>query len=142
MNSAVAITNLLYSYGACMDAGNFEGAAQLLSDATVRLMGGEEVPGRDMLGLWQRMVILHDGGLPGTKHVITNPILEIDDIAGIASCRSVYIVLQSLPGFPLQIIAAGRYDDRFGRADGIWRFTFRDYSLFDMQGDLSRHLRM
>jgi hypothetical protein len=50
--------------------------------------------------------------------------------------------LQSLPGFLLQIIASGRYHDRFARVDGHWRFTFRDYSMFDFQGDLSQHLRM
>ena len=142
MTSAVEITNLLYTYGERMDEGDLEGACALLAKATVRLSGGEERPGRDMFGIWQRMVILDEAGRPNTKHVITNPILDIDDAAGHATCRSYYTVLQGLPGFPLQIIAAGRYHDRFLREDGQWRFAFRDYSLFDLKGDLSCHLRI
>ena len=142
MTSVVAITNLLYTYGELMDEGDFAGAAALLGAATVRITGGQEIPGGDMLGIWQAMVILHDGGKPYTKHVITNPILDIDEAAGQATCRSCYTVLQGMPDFPLQIIAAGRYYDRFERAGGAWRFAFRDYTMFDMQGDLSRHLRM
>jgi hypothetical protein len=49
-------------------------------------------------------------------------------------------VLQSTDGFPLQIVAAGRYHDAFERVGGRWRFSYRDYTLFDLQGDLSRHL--
>lgn len=142
MNSAVAIANLLYTYGELMDAGDFPAAAELLGAATVRLHGGQEIPGGDMLGIWQTMVVLHDGGRPYTKHVITNPILDIDEDRGLASCRSCYTVMQAMPGFPLQIIAAGRYHDRFERVGGAWRFSFRDYTMFDMQGDLSRHLKM
>ena len=142
MISAVAITNLLYAYGEQMDAGDFAGAAALLGKATVRLSDGEEIPGSDMLALWQRMIILHGGGQPHTKHLITNPILDIDESAGHAACRSHYTVLQGMPGFPLQIIAAGRYHDRFTREDDQWRFAYRDYSLLDFKGDLSRHLRM
>lgn len=142
MNSAVSITNLLYTYGELMDAGDFDGAADLFAAATVRLSGGQEIPGGDMRGIWQRMIILHDAGLPYTKHVITNPILEIDEAAGLATCRSYYTVLQGPPGFAPQIIAAGRYHDRFARQGDQWRFTFRDYSFFDLKGDLSRHLRM
>lgn len=142
MNSAVAITNLLYTYGELMDAGDFDGAAELLGDATVRLAGGREITGREMRGLWQQMIVLDADGQPHTKHVITNPILDIDDGAGHAACRSYYTVLQGMAGFPLQIIAAGRYHDRFVRHGNQWTFAFRDYSLFDLKGDLSHHLRM
>ena len=62
MTSVVAITNLLYTYGELMDEGDFAGAAALLGAATVRITGGQEIPGGDMLGIWQAMVILHDGG--------------------------------------------------------------------------------
>lgn len=142
MSSAVAITNLLYRYGEMMDVADFDGASDLLRHATLKLMGDREIGGLDMREVWHKMVVLDAEGRPNTRHVITNPILDIDERAGEASCRSCYTVLQSLPGFPLQIIASGRYHDRFARVDGHWRFTFRDYSMFDFQGDLSQHLRM
>lgn len=142
MSDAVAITNLLYLYGEMMDAADFDGASQLLRHATLRLMGGREIGGLEMRDIWTQMIVLDTEGRTNTRHVITNPILDIDAQAGTASCRSCYTVLQCLPRFPLQIIASGRYHDRFARIDGLWQFTFRDYSMFDHQGDLSRHLRI
>ncbi len=142
MNSAIAITNLLYTYGEMMDAADFDGASHLLRHTTVRLMGGREINGVGMRDIWAQMIVLDDQGRANTRHVITNPILDIDEPAGEASCRSCYTVLQCLSGFPLQVIASGRYHDRFSRIEGLWQFTFRDYSMFDHQGDLSQHLRM
>ncbi|MCY1459320.1 hypothetical protein D9M71_767860 [compost metagenome] len=56
--------------------------------------------------------------------------------------RSCYTVLQATDTLPLQPIASGRYFDEFERMDGVWRFSFRDYSHLDMMGDLSAHLSM
>ncbi len=141
MSSAIEIANLLYRYGELMDAGDFGSIVKMFAHAKLKLVGGHEATGDDMLGIWQRMIILYPCGTPRTKHVITNPIIEIDEAAGWATCRSVYTVLQATDGFPLQVIAAGRYHDAFTRIDGVWHFATRDYSMFDMQGDLSRHLK-
>ncbi|WP_201260349.1 hypothetical protein [Burkholderia catarinensis] len=35
-----------------------------------------------------------------------------------------------------------RYHDAFDRVDGVWRFSFRDYALFDFAGDLRYHLNL
>ena len=50
--------------------------------------------------------------------------------------------LQATATLPLQVIAAGRYHDEFERENGIWRFSFRDYSMLDLKGDLSHHLTL
>jgi hypothetical protein len=72
--------------------------------------------------------------------VTTNPIIDVDDNAGTATCRSYYTVLQQTEDLPLQTIVAGRYHDGFERVDGRWRFSYRDLTLIDMVGDVSRHL--
>lgn len=141
MNGVTQIANLLYRYGELMDEGDFASIVKMFAHAKLKLAGGHEATGEDMLGIWQRMIILYPCGTPRTRHVITNPIIEMDDEAGRATCRSVYTVLQATDGFPLQVIAAGRYNDAFIRIDGAWHFAMRDYSMFDMQGDLSRHLK-
>jgi hypothetical protein len=51
-----------------------------------------------------------------------------------------FTVLQALPDLILQPIAAGRYNDRFERHGGRWRFTQRRVHV-DLVGDVSRHLR-
>ena len=141
MSSATAITNLLYRYAELMDAGNLEGVAALFERAKVKTGGGEVVEGSaPMLALWQAHVRLYPCGTPRTKHVITNPIIEVDEQAGTATCRSYYTVFQATPDLPLQAICAGRYHDAFVHADGQWHFSGRDYSLLDLVGDLSQHL--
>jgi hypothetical protein len=71
---------------------------------------------------------------------VTNVILEMGADGTTAATRSYYTVTQATEGFPLQMVAQGRYHDRFEKVDGTWRFCFRDYSLLDARGDLSRHL--
>jgi 3-phenylpropionate/cinnamic acid dioxygenase small subunit len=136
------IANLLYSYAEFIDSGDFAGAADLFRHARLRVATGPDgtVDADTMLSLWRGMVIVYPDGTPRTKHVVTNPIIEVDDAAGTATCRSYYTVLQQTDDFPLQVIVTGRYDDRFERVDDRWRFTYRDYSLIDALGDVSHHL--
>lgn len=140
-NAATAITNLLYVYAERMDAGDLPGVAALFRYARVKSHGGE-LDEAGLLDQWRRFVKIHPCGTPRTKHVITNPIVEVDEAAGTATCRSYYTVLQQAEALPLQVVAAGRYHDRFERVEGQWRFAWRDYTLFDLQGDLSQHLKL
>ncbi|MFY7838232.1 MAG: nuclear transport factor 2 family protein [Novosphingobium sp.] len=141
MGAATAIANLIYRYAELMDAGELEQVAALFSHARVTLGGGQVVEGAaPMLAQWQAFVRIYPCGTPRTRHVITNPIVEVDEVAGIASCRSVYTVFQQTPDLPLQAIASGRYHDSFARVEGAWRFATRDYSMLDYTGDLSQHL--
>lgn len=142
MSPETAITNLLYRYAECMDSGDLAGAASLFTHAVLRVGEGERdtVDAAGMLAFWTNMVIRYPDGTPRTRHVVTNPILEVDENAGTATCRSYYTVLQQTDGFPLQVIVSGRYHDEFERVDGRWRFCYRDYTMIDLVGDLSHHL--
>lgn len=140
-DSALQITNLLYRYAELMDSGDLEAVAALFDHARVRTGSDGIVEGSaPMLAIWRRFVRIHADGTPRTKHVITNPIVEVDEAAGTARCRSYFTVLQAAPGLPLQPICAGRYHDAFVRVDDRWRFSERDYSMLDLIGDLSQHL--
>ncbi|MCV7099530.1 nuclear transport factor 2 family protein [Mycobacterium palustre] len=140
MLAETQITNLLYRYAECIDAGDLAGAAALFAHARIRIGGAETIDADRLLAIWKSLIVLHPDGTPRTKHVTTNPIIEIDEGAGTASCRSYYTVLQQTDDFPLQTIVTGRYHDRFERVDGRWRFSYRDLTLIDMVGDVSRHL--
>ncbi len=137
------ITNLLYTYAELIDAGDLEGAAHLFDHARVTMIstGSDDgtVDAAGLLETWKVFIVLYPDGTPRTKHVITNPIVEVDEAAGTATCRSYYTVLQQVDGFPLQPVIAGRYHDRFERVDGAWRWSWRDYSLIDLVGDMSHH---
>lgn len=140
MSPETHITNLLYTYAELMDAGKLEETAALFEKARVKT-GDTFVEGSaPMLEQWRAFVRIYPCGTPRTKHVITNPIIHVDEAAGTASCRSYYTVFQHTPDLPLQAICAGRYHDTFVREDGVWRFATRDYSMLDYMGDLSQHL--
>jgi hypothetical protein len=141
--AAVAIANLVFLYAERVDLGDFEGVGELFSAATYRALAGDAVTtmaGGQVAGLLRKMVITGPDGTPGTKHVTTNLIIEVDEDAGSATCRSYYTVLQAGPDRGLQPIIAGRYHDTFALVGGEW--GFRDRLIFsDLIGDLSRHLR-
>lgn len=139
-DASTQIHNLLFRYAECIDLGDFDGVADLLADAEVGAAGGPAVTGREGLtAMFAATTRRYADGTPGTKHVTTNVILEVDDETGTATTRSYWTVLQAVPGLPLQPILAGRYHDRFVREDGTWRFAERRY-LIDLVGDLRHHL--
>jgi 3-phenylpropionate/cinnamic acid dioxygenase small subunit len=140
MAAETQIANLLFRYAEYIDAGDLSGAASLFEHARIRVGAEDTIDAARLLGIWKSLIVLHADGTPRTKHVTTNPIIEIDEDAGTANCRSYYTVLQQTDEFPLQTIVTGRYHDRFERVDGQWRFSYRDLTLIDMVGDVSHHL--
>jgi hypothetical protein len=144
--AAVAITNLLATYAECIDTGDLDRAALLFAHAQIKVgpgpAGATLIDSSALLQLWRDNIILHADGTPRTKHVITNANIDVDEAGAVATCHSYYTVFQQLENFPLQPIIAGRYHDTFARVAEGWRWSYRDYTLVDLVGDLSRHLRM
>jgi 3-phenylpropionate/cinnamic acid dioxygenase small subunit len=142
MRAETQIANLLYRYAECIDTGDLAGAAALFEHARIKVGPGDTIDAAALLAIWKSLIVMYDG-TPRTKHVTTNPIIEVDEDAGTATCRSYYTVLQQTEGRPLQTIVAGRYHDGFervGGGEGRWRFCYRDLTLIDLVGDISRHL--
>ena len=141
MHDATHIANLLYRYAELIDSGDLAGTAALFERAKVRMAGDTVIEGASgMLAVWKSHVRLYPDGTPRTKHVVTNPIIEVDEAAGTATSRSYYTVLQSTPDLPLQVICAGRYHDEFAKDSHGWHFTARDYSMLDLVGEMSAHM--
>jgi len=135
-----AISALIHRYAELIDTGDLAGVGELFEDATYRSDRGGLYRGaaavRDVL---QSKVRLYDG-IPRTKHVTTNVVIEVDETNDAATSRSYYTVLQATDGLSLQPIIAGRYHDRFTRVGSTWRFSDR-LVFIDLVGDLSQHLR-
>ncbi len=141
--SAIQISNLLYRYAEYLDSGQLVEAAELFRHARIKLQSQDAFLDHSaLLGVWQQRIKRYPCGTPRTRHIISNPIIDLDEVAGTAKVRSCYTVLQATDTLPLQPIASGRYFDEFERMDGVWRFSFRDSSHLDMMGDLSAHLSM
>lgn len=137
-----AIRNLLFSYAEQIDRGDITGMARLFEHAAYR--AGEQAPltdWREVERLNKSLVLIYADGTPKTQHVTTNVWIEVEPGGHAASARSRFTVLQAVPGAALQVIVAGRYHDRFEKADGAWRFSAR-HIFMDLIGDLTRHLRL
>ncbi|MEZ5742537.1 MAG: nuclear transport factor 2 family protein [Sphingomonadaceae bacterium] len=139
-NPAIDIPNLLYRYAEAFDDGDFEGAAHLFDRGSL-IAGGQPVKGVEaIVAMWRSWVKLYDGK-PRTRHITTNPIIELADDGQSATCRSQWTVLQATDDFAMQLVASGRYDDRFAVIDGKWRFTERRYGQVDLVGDTGAHMK-
>lgn len=142
MSAEREVENLLYMYAERIDDGDYAGIAELFSrgrivaeDGTLLAAGAEEV--KAMYDASTR--IYPETGTPLSKHVVTNPIVEVDEDAGTAVCRSYYTVLQRTDALALQPIITGRYHDTFAKHPDGWFFAERKM-IMDQLGDLSQHL--
>ena len=138
---STAITNELFRYAELIDAGRFTELGELMEHCTFRY-GEQGDPGPSgaaaIAASYRDMVVTYDDGTPRTRHLTTNPIIDVD--GDTATVRSTYTVMQQALGSAMQPIISGRYHDTLRRIDGRWRFTERRF-LVDLTGDLSRHLR-
>ena len=142
MDAQTAVAHLIFAYAERIDAGDYAGIADLFAAGTITTNVTDHVRrgGDEVLEMYRRTTRIHeDTGTPRTKHVITHVVVEVDEEAGTAQARSYFTVLQATPELPLQTVIAGRYHDRFERADGVWRFAER-HIICDLFGDLSQHL--
>jgi hypothetical protein len=143
--SHLEILNIVYRYPELIDAGDFSGVGELLSDATLVFQAadgstiGEAVGPDAITASFDTVRVYADDGTPHTRHVITNPIVSIDDESGTATCRYYITVFQRTDDFPLQPVWANRYEDRFERRDGQWRIV-RRRGFSHLPGDTSHHL--
>ena len=144
-DSALDITNLIYTYAELLDAGDLDAVAGLFAHG--RICGMEDGPPETVFAgaagvrrMYDMATRLYDDGTPKTKHNTSNVWLEIDEDAGTARSRSYYCVTQATPKLPLQVIVTGHYKDTFHRIDGTWWFDTR-IMFVDQVGDVSQHLK-
>lgn len=109
-----------------------EQGAALAAEPGGPAVGCEEVSTR------LQNVILYEGGVPLTKHLMSNQEINVES-ATRATARCYIAVMQAVPPeLPLQTIFIGRYDDVFECVDGEWRFASRAIHA-DLVGNLGFH---
>ena len=148
MSDRSEILNLIYRYAELIDAGDFDAVGELLSRAR---FGGPRTPtvsgAANIAGIFAMTTKrFPDTGTPMTRHLVLNPIVEVDGDS--ATARSTFLVVQATESVPFQPIVAGRYYDTFARDAGRdtfartasgWHFTERIADV-EMTGDVSDHL--
>lgn len=139
ISDLLAIQKLVFSYPRRLDSGDIDGVGALFAQATVHFEGRDDPVVNDaaeVARMFADFVRLYDG-VPRTRHMICNLIIEPDGAERAHATSSVF-VLQDAPGVPLQPIITGDYRDRFEKVDGTWRFAER-FITNDLFGNLSAH---
>jgi 3-phenylpropionate/cinnamic acid dioxygenase small subunit len=139
-----AITTLMYRYAECIDAADFAGLAVLFEHGRIRASSGPAGSGwygDEVRAFYAQTNRVHEDGTLRTRHVNANPLVDIDEAAGVASVRSSYVVFQATAKLPFQPIVGGRYEDRFEYVAGAWRWAERLIHV-DQVGDVSEHLAL
>ncbi len=139
-DAEAAIRRLIGAYAERLDAGDLDGVAALFDHGVFgSARGGPARTGAAEVRRMYDSVILYEDGTPRTKHVLGNVMVDVDDVAGSATASCTFTVFQAAPDVPLKPVLAGRYIDRFIRADGAWRYAERVVHP-DLLGDLSLHM--
>ena len=140
MDSREAIERLLYAYSDTIDRGDFEATAQLFGDdGLYGMLGSGAAQGtQQVLATFERSVRLYDG-VPRTRHIVTNVIIDVEPGATTGTARSYVHVMHQPPGMPLVPIAAGTYHDRVHLVNGDWLFAERRMHI-ELVGDMTTHL--
>ena len=133
------IENLMARYCELFDSGDLDGYAALFADARIASHMSDTSGPEEVKAFHQANGIFYDGK-PHTRHVISNLHIEIDDDGMTAAARSYVTVFQQTDDFPLQPVYQNRYEDRFVRTNGEWRFEHR-LMCDHRPGDTSRHLK-
>ena len=137
-DSRDAIRDLMMHYARLSDRGDYDAVGELFEHGPFRSTLGAALGGAELAANRKQRILSHDGK-PGTRHLTTNVMIDVDEDAGTARARSYYTLLQATPAMPLRVVGCGRYYDRLERVDGEWRFADR-LSLLDTRGDLSQHV--
>ncbi len=133
-----AIRDLMMRYARFTDLADHDTVGEIFAHGPFRSSLGSSHAGAEMAANRKRRILTHDGS-PGTRHVPTNIMIDIDEAAGAARARSYFSLFQATPTMPLRLVGSGRYYDRFERIEGEWCFTDR-LSMLDTRGDLSQHI--
>ena len=135
-----AVRALVIAYAERLDRGDLDGVAALFEGAVVRAARSGELRGAAEVRRMYDPVILYEDGTPRTQHVLSNLEVQVDAAAGTATSRCAFTVVQARPAGGIQPVLAGRYEDRFERLDGVWKFVERVIRP-DLTGSLSHHMR-
>ena len=141
MSNTQHIENLMYRYGEYVDLARFDDLGELFRHGAIRSdRGAGDLAGDAVATFYRATNRVHaDTGTLRTRHIASNVIVAMDEVAGTATARSYFVVCQQTSSLPLQPIVSGRYHDSFHRIDGEWWFDVR-MIFVDLIGNMSEHL--
>ena len=141
MDARLEIERLLMDYCWGIDTGDFAFTSALFGEAGLYgLVGAGAARGaQQVLGMFQASVRTYDG-VPRTRHVITNIVIDVADDAQTGTARCYVQVIHQPPGEEIRPIVVGTYLDSVHRVGDHWEFAERRMHL-ELVGNLESHLQ-
>ena len=139
MGDREEITALVYRYAELLDGGDIDGVVALFDRATWRsgATGAVLRTPTEVRAVYDH-IALYDG-IPRTRHLMTNVVIDVAEGADEAAGHSSFTVIQTVErGGPIEVVVTGRYDDVYRRGPDGWHFADRLFRS-DLAGDQSRH---
>lgn len=135
-----AITRLIFAYCTSIDTGRLDDTARLFSHGTWYLNEDTPISGFDQVSEFLNSNVILYNGVPGTRHTVSNIVIDLDEHGSHAHAQSYVIVFQTVPGNPPHIMFQGAYDDTFARGQDGWHFRERHIQT-DGTGEMSLRLK-
>ncbi len=140
LEARFAIQDVMHRYAECVDLARFTELGALFRHGSIHAEGEDPIRGMESVRRFYAATNkIHADGTLRTRHLSSNPIIEVDTSGSKATARSYFVVLQATDELPLQPIVAGRYHDRFHVVEDTWCFAER-VVLVDQIGEMSDHL--
>lgn len=134
------VERMLYDYCWGIDHGDFESTAALFGEAGLYgLVGAAAARGSTQVLTMLRASVRTYDGVPRTRHVVTNVVIDVAPDEQSATARCYVQVMHQAPGAAIGPIVVGTYLDQCHVVDGRWQFAERRMHL-ELVGDLSTHL--
>ena len=137
------ISRLIFLCDQRNDDADFDGVGELFAHATLGVAGMADVVCEGAAATaaqFRATTRVYEQFGARTHHMSSNLIIDVDEVAGTATCSSHYMMFQQTDDLPLQAINAGRNHDEFARVDGVWRWT-RRYIDSRFYGNMAHHLQ-
>jgi len=127
-NAYQEILNLEHTFIEHLDNDDIDRMASLLEHGSLELVidgtdvaasGAGAAGARDVLAAVSRPRPTGSFG----RHLVSNPIIDVDEKTGTATARFRTILHYVTPGMPLHVLGLGRHEDKLALIDGIWHIT-------------------
>jgi hypothetical protein len=119
----VALQHLVYAYCHAADRRDFILLRSLYADDAIDDHGAFNGPVDEFIPWFRDGLSVFEA----TAHNVLNTLFIIDGDAAQGEIRA--IAYHRLADSRAEIIAGGRYADRYQKTDGVWRFTYRSFVI-------------
>jgi len=137
------IEQLFYRYAYGIDAGDFDGVAKMLKNASIHAVDGDILAqgSQQIKQFYVKIIMIHAStGTPRTQHVVSNILIQ-NESKDLLKATANYSVFQKVNNDKIEAIICGQYHSSFKPGEHGWEF-YQHQTIPLMVGDMTNHLNV